>query len=466
MLATIIKREILETILSPKFVFTFAVCAVLILLSTFAGVLDYRTELAEYNAAVALNKTNLESQPNYMTLAGIGTKITRPPQVLGVLSSGIQGAVGRRATVNIAYDPSLVDSKYNSNPVLAIFGELDLTLIVKIVLSLFAILFTYDSISGERERGVLKLNLSYNVPRDKLILGKSIGLFTIFLITVTIPLLLHIIILQISPNLSLGAEDWIRIGTIFVSFLLYISIFFSLGVLISTITNRSAASLFVLLCIWVVIIIIIPKVSVLLARQINPIPSVHQVTAEKDAYLLEIQSSTMQQVNDWRQANPPDSTPDFQEKFKQFITDLQNESVRLIEVKNTELEEEYQGKRRRQQALALNLSRLSPAAGLTFSTMSLAKTGLEEQERFLNSIRTYKPIFSGWANTKMMANLDMSGKSQMPKPDLNDMPRHDFRPQTFKDSLLLALPDLAIMALMVLLFAMGAFVSFIRYDVR
>ncbi|MFC2076116.1 ABC transporter permease subunit [candidate division KSB1 bacterium] len=466
MLATIIKREILDTILSPKFVFTFSVCAVLILLSTFAGVLDYRTELAEYNAAVALNKNNLESQANYMTLAGIGTKITRPPQVLSVISTGIQGATGRRATVNIAYDPSLVDSKYSSNPVLAIFGELDLTLIVKIVLSLFAILFTYDSISGERERGVLKLNLSYNIPRDKLILGKAVGLFTIFLITITIPLLLHVIILQLSPDISLDAEDWLRIGMMFISFLLYTSIFFTLGVLISTLTNRSAGSLFVLLCSWVLIIIIIPKVSVLLARQINPIPSVHQVTAEKDAYLLEIQSSTMQQVNDWRQANPADSTPDFQEKFKQFLTDLQNDSVRRIETKNAEVEEEFQGKRRRQQILALNLSRISPAAGLAFSTMSLAKTGLEEQERFLNSIKTYKPIFSQWANTKMMANLDMSGKSEMPKPDLSDMPQHDFRPQAFKDSLLLALPDLAIMALMALLFAMGAFVAFIRYDVR
>ena len=35
--------------------------------------------------------------------------------------------------VNIAYDPSLVDSKYDSNPVFAIFGPLDLLLIVKIV---------------------------------------------------------------------------------------------------------------------------------------------------------------------------------------------------------------------------------------------------------------------------------------------------------------------------------------------
>jgi len=35
------------------------------------------------------------------------------------------------ASVNIAYDPNLVDSKYESNPVFSVFGALDLTFIVK-----------------------------------------------------------------------------------------------------------------------------------------------------------------------------------------------------------------------------------------------------------------------------------------------------------------------------------------------
>jgi len=89
---------------------------------------------------------------------------------------------GRVATVNVAFDPNLVDSKYESNPVFSIFGALDLTFIVKIILSLFAILFTYDAIVGEKEKGTLKLTLSNNVPRDRLILGKVIGGFISLLI--------------------------------------------------------------------------------------------------------------------------------------------------------------------------------------------------------------------------------------------------------------------------------------------
>ena len=141
MLRDIIRKEILEYINSPKFVFTFLLCTILIILSVYTGINNYLAEQRAYNAAIALNTKNLENQPNYAALAGLGTKITKPPQVLSTVITGVQEAVGRQATVNIAYDPSLVDSKYDSNPVLAIFGELDLTLIVKIVLSLLATIY-------------------------------------------------------------------------------------------------------------------------------------------------------------------------------------------------------------------------------------------------------------------------------------------------------------------------------------
>src|SRR5512136_789146 len=207
MLRDIIRKEILDNITSPKFVFTFLICTILILLSVYTGVTNYRAEKKEYEAALALNKKNLESQPNIQALMGIGIKVSKPPQVLGTLVNGIEEAVGRVAPVNIASDPNLVESKYESNPVFAVFGALDLMFIVKIVLSLFAILFTYDAIVGEKERGTLKLALSNSVPRDRLILGKAIGGYISLLMPLLIPLILSLIILVVAPNLALSGAD-------------------------------------------------------------------------------------------------------------------------------------------------------------------------------------------------------------------------------------------------------------------
>lgn len=465
MLSTIIKKEILDTIISPKFIFTFLLCTVLIILSVITGIGNYASELDEYGAAVALNKKNLESQPNYGTLAGTGSKINKRPEVLSTLVVGVQESVGRVAKVNISFDPGLEDSKHNSNPVYAVFGALDLIFIVKIVLSLFAILFTYDSIAGERERGTLKLALSNPVPRDRLILGKAIGGFISLLTPLVIPMLLGLVILVVHPSVVLAGEEWARIGLIFLLFLFYLSVFFTLGLLVSARSARSSNSLLVLLFIWVTFVTIIPKASIMIAGEIYPIPSIHEVTAEKDAFLQEIQGAAPGRVNKWVADNPSDNTPEWQEKFRIFLEDIQQELTALIDKKNAEIEEAYQAKRRSQQNLAMNISRISPASALMFGAMNLARTGLDEHESFLNSIKSYKPVFTKWVNEKMMRSLNFDGGEQ-PKPDVSDMPLHTFSSESLNRSLARVIPDYVAMAVMILIFFAAAFVSFLRYDVR
>ncbi len=469
MLRDIIAKEIQDTIMSPRFIFTFLLCTILILLSVYIGINSYLAEQKEYSAAIALNKKNLESQPNYITLATTGTKINKRPVVLSTVVSGVQEAVGRVATVNVAFDPSLVDSKYSSNPVFAVFGALDLSFIVKIVLSLFAILFTYDAIVGEKERGTLKLTLSNRVPRDRLILGKAIGGFISLLIPLVIPLVLSLLILLIYPNVSLSGDDWGRIGLICVMFLIYLSVFFTLGLFVSTRTSRSSTSFLLLLFIWVTFVTIIPKAAVIVAARINPIPSVHEVTAQKDAYLQEIQKeSFVEQQKFFREHPRPEKQEEiakWNEEIRKWAEDIQQRLTAKIDEKNAAIERDYQTKMRVQQGLAVNLSRISPSSALMFSCMSLARTGISEHDRFLNSIKTYKPIFTKWINAKMMRTLNL-GEGEQPKPELSDMPQFEFKPERLSESVVRILPDLALMVFLIILFFIGSYVSFLRYDVR
>jgi len=469
MLRDIIAKEIQDTIMSPKFVFTFLLCTILILLSVYTGINNYQAEQKEYSAAVALNKKNLESQPTYQNLAGTGIKINRPPQVLSTIVNGIQEAVGRVATINIAFDPSMIESKYSSSPIFAVFGALDLTFIVKIVLSLFAILFTYDAIVGEKERGTLKLALSNKVPKDRLILGKAIGGFISLLIPLIIPLVLGLLILLIYPNISLSGDDWVRLCIIGILFLLYLSVFFTLGLFISARTTKSSTSFLILLFVWVTFVTIIPKAAIMTAAQINPIPSVHEITAQKDAYLQEIQKEAIVEQRQYVKDNPrPEKAEEiakWNEDLKKWAEDFQQRLTSKIDERNAAIERDYQAKMRGQQKLAVNLSRISPASALMFGTMNLARTGIIEHERFLNSVKNYKPIFTKWINAKMIRSLNLGGGEQ-PKPELDDMPQHEFIPERLGDSIKRMLPDLMLMILLIIVFFMGAYISFIRYDVR
>jgi ABC-type transport system involved in multi-copper enzyme maturation permease subunit len=470
MLRDIIKKEIQDTIMSPRFVFTFLLCTILILLAVYTGINNYQAELKEHSAAMALNKKNLESQQGYGQLAQLGTKINRKPQVLSTIVSGIWEAVGRVASVNIAFDPNMTESKYSSNPIFAVFGPLDLSFIVKIVLSLFAILFTYDAIVGEKEKGTLKLALSNKVPRDRLILGKAIGGFISLLIPLVIPMVIGMLLLMVYPNISLMGGDWIRILLILLIFLLYLSVFFTLGLFVSARTSRSSTSFLLLLFIWVTFVTVIPKASVMIASQINPIPSVHEITAQKDAYLQEIQKEAIAERTELLKNNPPpdkdqpEARKKWEEDVRKWAEDLQQSLTGKIDERNAAIERDYQAKMNQQQKLAVNLSRVSPTSAMMFGAMSLARTGVAEHDRFLSSVRTYKPIFTKWINEKLMEGNIFTGEQI--KPDLSNMPQHEFIPEGLGDSFKRVLPDIILMIFLIILFFVGAYVSFLRYDVR
>jgi ABC-type transport system involved in multi-copper enzyme maturation permease subunit len=466
MLSDIIKKEILDNITSPKFVFTFLLCTLLILLSVFTGVTNYKAEKKEYTASAALSKQNMESQRDYQSLAS-GIRINKPPQVLGTVVNGIEEAVGRVAPVNIASDPNLVESKYESNPVFAVFGALDLMFIVKIVLSLFAILFTYDAIVGEKERGTLKLALSNSVPRDRVILGKAIGGYISLLMPLLIPLLLSLIILLLAPDLALNKADWTRLLFIFLMFFLYLSVFFSLGLFISARTSRSSTSFLVLLFIWVVFVMVIPKAAVVTASHIRPIPSIHEITDKKTAFVKQISVEYNRTLQEWIKKNAPTFPKDqkaAQEILMKHIQEVQNDATTKIDENNAILEKDYQLRKKAQQTLAVNLSRISPASALTFGSMTLAKTGVDEYDRFLASLRTYKPIYTKWINSKMGNSVQaLQGRAQI---DISDMPQHSYEPESLSQSMVRAIPDFSLMIGLIIVFFVGAYVSFLHYDVR
>ncbi len=476
MLAHIIRREVQYNLTSSKFVFTFLLCTILILVSIYIGTVSYQSDLREYNLAVALDKQLQQSFPSWGALGANDGHALRPPEILSTIAVGIQDAVGRNATVDMSSNPKPRDSRYDSNPVFAIFGPLDLTLIVKMVLSLFAILFTFDAISGEKEMGTLKLALSNQVPRDQLILGKTIGGFVSLVLPLAMPFLMGLILLSIFLANSLTGEDWVRMGLIFVCFLLYLSVFLNLGLLVSARTSRSSSSLFILLFIWVVSIFVVPKVSVMISRQLMPLPASHIINSEKRAFHMATREKSGRQLQDWVKADPwPQGQPgpeldhrrnDWEQRYKDYYAQWYKDADAIIYGRFAELDADHRRRRHRQQSLALSLSRVSPASAMTLGVLSLAKTGVAEHERFLSSVRAYLPAIGNWLIEKSTQDMQFGPNAKPVKPNLEGLPVYEFIPQKLGDSLQQALTDIILLVLMNAVLFAGSYVSFLKYDVR
>jgi ABC-type transport system involved in multi-copper enzyme maturation permease subunit len=251
-------------------------------------------------------------------------------------------------------------------------------------------------------------------------------------------------------------------------FFLYLSVFFSLGLFVSARTQRSSTSFLVLLFIWVVFVMVIPKAAVITAGQIKPIPSVHEITAKKDAYLQQIQVEGQKTAREQITKIFAEAGKDqklAQERMQKYIQDLQQELTSKIDANNAALERDYQLRKKAQQNLAVNLSRVSPASALTFGSMTLARTGVDEFDRFLASVRAYKPIYTKWINSKLGASINFNS-GQQAQIKIDDMPQHVYEPEWLSRSLVRAIPDFALLLVMIIIFFVGAYVSFLRYDVR
>ena len=116
------------------------------------------------------------------------------------------------------------------NPFLNLFSKIDLVLIFQVVLSLMALLFAYDAISGDWESGTLRLVISHPVRRGSILFAKYVGAMLCLLLPVLMSLMLVLILLSLNSAIYLSGEDFLRIGGIVLTTSTYLSVFYLIGV--------------------------------------------------------------------------------------------------------------------------------------------------------------------------------------------------------------------------------------------
>ena len=133
MFATLVLKELRSILLSPKFALTFACCSLLILISVYTGVREYKAERDGYEAALKLADAQAEEAGSWQRFS---YRVLREPDPLRAFVSGLSSDIGRWS--NIAQDESvkLRHPAYSDDPLFALFRMVDFSVIVGVVLSL------------------------------------------------------------------------------------------------------------------------------------------------------------------------------------------------------------------------------------------------------------------------------------------------------------------------------------------
>ena len=443
MLCTIIKKELLEKILTLRFFVAFLLSFGLTTISTLVLSNNYVQELTDYHSRVKLH-TETSSKD--------GTYVNRKPLVLAALFRGISthSAVSVRL-VNDAH-PEPIEA-IDDNPFSAMFPTVDLTFIVGIMMSLLAILFTYDVVCGERERGTLALIVSNPLPRWMLIFGKWLGVYLSLILPCLIGLLAGLLIISTHPQIQLTASDWGALGWIIICILLYLACFFALGVLISALTSRSSTSLLTLLFLWTLAVFVVPNVSPDISKVISPIPS--SVTHVREMKLQEKELHRQR-----RRAHNElaleliekrfSHAPGFVEfvEIEKFFNDTQRKMFSRITAN-------YRRAVQRQERVAAGIATLSPYACFVFLATQLAATDPESEARFIVSAERFH-----------FDEYYPDGTSWVSKPEWDEKPVFSYTELGTSNLLKTGMAPLALLLLFTTLFLMGGYAVFLQYDVK
>ena len=457
MLREIIWRELLDHLQSLRFVLTLLLVIVLMLTGSVLYIHDYRQQVTDYSENVSENLQLLEDKTKRGLHRVVSFRPTqliyRSPSPLGFIAEGHEKDLPNAFAVD-AFELVGPQTILRRNYTLQRFDALDWVFTVGVILSFAAFAMTYDSISGEAETGTLRLCLSNSLPRATLLFGKYTGTLISLSIPLIIGICMNVLIISLFGVLPFEPTYWLQIGGVVLFSVLYISVFATLGMFISCLMRSSSVSLVLLLLVWVCFVVFIPRTGGLLASRLAELPDEKTIArqASETGYEILKRYGKDRFSARWSPGEP--------------LT----RSAKIGNAKQA-IYNEYRQQQLYQVKLAQNISRISPTAIYQIGCEALVGTGIKHCERFFKKAIEYRRSLLQFTYEEYPFNpnrfLEDAERQQLREVQisLDKIPKFDDTPSDFSTAFAEASLDILLLFLFNMVFFMGAFLAFTRYDV-
>ena len=464
----IAKREIYDNLNSLRFALATVLFLGLMLTNAVVHLREHPVRMQKYHDAVTRSLNGLKSRTDLYEIAQWGPGgLYKKPSPLHFCAEGgdiflsdhVHGGFvfwttdDLRGFWQLLYLPATLNSK-NIRPDTI---KVDWIFVIGYVLSLIAILFTFDSISSERGQGTLRLTLANPVPRHTVLIGKFLGALISISVPFTIAMLINLLVISTSSDVQLGPDAWNRLGIIFFVAILYLCLFLALGLLVSSRVQQSAASLVILLLMWVTFVVFMPSTLASIASGFsNPMTDDEFFERRKQLHneLKNEYETRLQNIHE----------------FSVKKIQLGGEYVTNEAAQRERLSQEHLTQQHAQIQLARSVTRISPVAIVQHLLEVFAGTGFERHQQFVENVQHYAREYREFVSDMDRADPDSphiigvrEGMSQKPvNPEA--VPK-------FEDTLSLsrdfnaAAMDLLLLTLFVIVLLSGAYLAFVRVEV-
>ena len=491
MLHTLIRQELLTHLMSARFLAAVVITLLLVVANTIVLIDDHENRVANYSQQEKVHRGKAVAAETYSRLELF---VERPPNPLSLLSAGLDKRLGTTVEIYHGDVPmiSSVSARNLENPYLNLFSQIDLVSIFQIVLSLLPLLFAYDAIAGDWESGTLRLVISHPIRRGSILFAKYIAAMICLLLPVLMSLLMVLILCSLASSIQLSTADLLRIGGIVWTTIVYLSLFYLIGLLISTTTRRTATSLMFCMFLWVAFVLVYPNWSRFAINPVGDMRAERQSASQQIEQIWEEADREEQRflANSPLTGEPPKfgigysgastssgrrygfnmtkvdtGSEPFVAHFQNYQAFINAMHIRLAEKAALIREQRLTRTDIRQATWDRRLMKFSPASLYTFATAAWAGTDLEGMLDFSRATQGYRQMLIDYFHDKNAFASRQWFASDQGTVDWWDLPRFRFERADAWENAQRALSDVSLLFLMNLILFIVTFLIFIKVEV-
>jgi ABC-type transport system involved in multi-copper enzyme maturation permease subunit len=453
----------------------YALAMLLFLMNAFIYSGRWNEDLENQNQAARNLQEAYDSVRSPDNLAGSGFNLLMPVTPYRFLADNNLEDVPTRRRVSTRNSSLPASAEIQRRQITGLW-DIDLAFIVSMVFTFLAVVLVFDSVSGEREQGTLKMLLTTRASRYQIVLSKFFAALIALLLPVIVGLAADYLLLNLFGVISFDSAQLAVLGLFFVYSFLLLAFFTALALLISSLTRNSITSLVVLLLCWVLLVIVVPGAGKPIAKE-----TIKAMTPEE-------YSKTMDRLNDeffeeFKRRGAIDRPPAMARtdnfKYERIWDGIMEESqTKLQNTIEAHLMTLYN-----QAETAGLVASFSPNTMFRQAVSRIVGTDLDAVREFHRQAARFKETLFNFLGAQDKPYLSTDGRfdQQHDSPGLlhsdgrgylssNSLtaaiPRFEFRPQSLGERLAGALPDTVILAVLAALALVAAVFAFNRYDVR
>jgi ABC-2 type transport system permease protein len=239
-----------------------AVLMLLFALLAFNSVVAYKARMQSFEKAKQAVRTAWLNQgpQNPHNSAHYGHYIFQPVDAMQFLDNGIRPFAGSILRLEAHAQNEAAFSPAQDKTELSRFGDMSFAWMLQVLIPLFIILLCFNAVSADRENQNLKLLSAQGISNSSYLWGKILSLYAVVISLSLAGLLIQLLAYQFFAG-GAGAISFSRIAVWFLVYAVYLFVLTGLSVLVSAWVRKSSASLVMQLASWILLMIVMPKIT-------------------------------------------------------------------------------------------------------------------------------------------------------------------------------------------------------------